>query len=405
MIGRALRGKQAGGTEEAHLVTFVDTWRDFGVLDTAYVVNAGEVEARAEVDHVPATLIPIERELVLETYKLVRSNVKGSFVGTFECLPNKWFSWDAEFNDDIQTRHLMVFENQVAGYERLLQAFGDPSTIPEEISEDRGRALVREYWGDCQDPLPSWIDVVELLIAKRHGVVVHEYTFEEKRRFAPERLAQEIWAKDLGERAKLAELQQRFEADPVCRLVYRGDVIEFRKDVQAELDKLGGVSPVVPHEVVARVPKLLRSWPEGTAGHGLTALLQKVAEQPVHFPGGMPVVRDIFYMKRPSRDYYGFFRYSDGVIQINPTLNSPDVPKFVMEFLVYHEMLHADLPSAGHNRNFKERERRFRPSGEAAEEARAGGFEAPETPDSWRVLADQVLDTIRLQNAGARGAM
>jgi hypothetical protein len=286
-----------------------------------------------------------------------------------------------------------------------LEAFRDQSAIPEEISEERGRAIVREYWGDCQDPLPSWIDVVELLAAKRRGVDVHEYTFEEKRRFAPERLAQEIWAKDLGERAKLAELQKLFEADPVCRLVYRGDVNEFRKDVQAELDKLGGVSPPVAPEIVARVPKGLRPWPDGSTGHGLTALLQKVAEQAVHFPGGIPVVRDIFYMKRPSKDSYGFYRYSDGVIQINTVLNSPDVAKFVMEFLVYHEMLHADLPSAGHNRNFKERERRFRPSREAAEEARAAGFEAPDTADGWRVLADQVLDTIRLPEAGGRVAM
>ena len=38
-------------------------------------------------------------------------------------------------------------------------------------------------------------------------------------------------------------------------------------------------------------------------------------------------------------------------------LNSPDVPDFVMDVLVYHEMLHAELPNQGHSKEFKRRER------------------------------------------------
>jgi ATP-dependent helicase IRC3 len=34
MIGRALRGPKVGGNPEAYLVTFVDTWKEFSVLDT-----------------------------------------------------------------------------------------------------------------------------------------------------------------------------------------------------------------------------------------------------------------------------------------------------------------------------------------------------------------------------------
>ncbi len=43
-------------------------------------------------------------------------------------------------------------------------------------------------------------------------------------------------------------------------------------------------------------------------------------------------------------------------------LNSLKVPRFVMEFLVYHEVLHADMPNNGHDKHFRKRERKFMPS-------------------------------------------
>lgn len=405
MVGRALRGPQAGGTEDAHLVTFVDTWKHFNVLDAEYVVQAGEVEAAVTPERIPVVLVPIERQLVLETYKLVRSNARGDFTGVFECLPHKWFVWEAEYNDDIQTRHLMVFENQTEGFTRLLADFAEPSRIPEVISEDRARALVMEYFGTCQDPLPSWIDVMELLNARRRSVAVNEYTFEEKRRFQPSAIAKSIWERDLGERAKLAELQKTFEEDPVCQLVYRGDVNAFREDVQRELDRMGGVSAPVPPEVVEKVPRTPRPWPEGAKGHELSLIFQAVVGHPGHFPKGVPTVKDIAYMEKPSHTHYGFFRYSDCVVRINPALNSPEVPRFVMEYLVYHEVLHADMPSAGHDRNFRDRERRFTPTDDAVAEARERGFVPPDTLEGWRLLGDQFLDTLRLPKATKRGEM
>ena len=41
-----------------------------------------------------------------------------------------------------------------------------------------------------------------------------------------------------------------------------------------------------------------------------------------------------------------------------------------MEFLVYHEILHADMPNNGHEKLFRERERKFTPSKIAEKEAK-----------------------------------
>jgi hypothetical protein len=74
-------------------------------------------------------------------------------------------------------------------------------------------------------------------------------------------------------------------------------------------------------------------------------------------------------------------------------LNSPDVPRFVLEFLVYHEALHADMPNSGHDRSFRDRERRFVPSEKAAAEAIERGFTPGQTNAAWFALAEQFLDT------------
>jgi hypothetical protein len=114
---------------------------------------------------------------------------------------------------------------------------------------------------------------------------------------------------------------------------------------------------------------------------------------PKHFPSGSPQFGDLRWMDRASRQYFGFCRYSDGSIVINPTLNSPDVPLFVMEFILYHELLHADMPYAGHNADFKARERGFQPSAEALDRAIQEGIKPAATTGSWRARAYSFLHT------------
>ena len=100
-------------------------------------------------------------------------------------------------------------------------------------------------------------------------------------------------------------------------------------------------------------------------------------------------------MSRASKRQWGFFRFQDKCIALNPLLDSPDVPRFVVEFVRYHELLHGDMPSAGHNPDFRARERNFVASPTAVEEARALGV-APggsSAVDYWRVPAEMFLDT------------
>ena len=254
----------------------------------------------------------------------------------------------------------MVFENQVEGFLRLDDDFREPSSIPEEISESLGREMVRRYFGECQDPLPRWFEIKSLLDARRHRRPSAPSRSRRRKSFDPVKLAKEIRENDLGEQAKEAKLKMLFKENPVCRMVYRDDIHSFFEDVDRELVSLRErVLPTGPKMLDLVPNELPRPWAEGEPGHELGTLWDSVIEQRRHFPKGPPVVRDLSFSTMPLRTHWAWFRYSDKAICVNRILNSPDVPLFVLEFLLYHKALHADMPNAGHNRDFRERERRI----------------------------------------------
>lgn len=398
MIGRALRGVLAGGNAEAHLVTFLDTWQQFDVLDTEFVVGGGVVEESKTSPRLPAKLIPISNELVREAYRLVQSNIRGSFQGIHQCLPYGWYIWEEEFEDDVQRRLVLVYENQRAGYEAFDAEYGDASRIPATISEDLAADLVRRFFADSPDPLPRWSDLQAILDGRRKGSKIVFYTFDEKRAFDPKAIAKQFHAGDVGAQKQIAELRALWDENDACQLVYRRDFKSFAEDVNRELSDLvdGGARAPLPPKFVESVPKgRTRRWGEGEAGYLLTDIKDAVLDQPRHFPEGAPVIKELRYAPKPMTSLWGFFQFATKGVVVNPELNSPDVPRYVIEFLLYHELLHALMPSAGHNRDYRARERLFTPSAEAVADAERRGHVVGSSKDAWRVLAEQFLDTFQ----------
>jgi hypothetical protein len=74
--------------------------------------------------------------------------------------------------------------------------------------------------------------------------------------------------------------------------------------------------------------------------------------------------------KHRPRDYFTFgtIQEEDRVIRINPLLDQPFVPRWFLQYILYHEMLHSVVPdeilSKGrrriHTEEFNRRERQFR---------------------------------------------
>jgi hypothetical protein len=98
--------------------------------------------------------------------------------------------------------------------------------------------------------------------------------------------------------------------------------------------------------------------------HDLTLLFHKLNRE--YFNALLPRVR-IGYSKERSRSLWGHHDSAHETIVINKILDSPRVPEYVVESIVYHEMLHHVVPieygKGGrrlvHSRRFREAEKLF----------------------------------------------
>lgn len=328
MVGRALRGTRSNGNEIAYLVTFLDTWEQFQVVDAEYVLGEAEdtvVEGRVDGS---TGRVAIPPELVRYAYELLVSKVKGHFEGVFQCLPYGWYAWEEEFENDLQRRTVMVFDNQRDGFQTMLADHSDPRSVPGDVSQDYSQKKIREYFADAPDPLPRWGDIQALLDAKRKGCEIRQYTFEEKREFDPSGLAQRVVDDEMGPRRKRQFLQEIWDRLPGCRFVYRDDFHAFLQDVSREEDTIvSPPSPPLDPEVEKLVPREKpRAWGQDEVAYSLVAIRDVVLKTKKHFPNGSPTVGNLRWSERPAKRLWGFCRYADRSITINRLLNSPDVP-------------------------------------------------------------------------------
>ncbi len=126
MVGRALRGPKAGGTEEAYIVSFEDNWaQKINWADFDPLLD-GPVEP-FEIIHTkrpPAHLISIE--LIRQLTDQMNSGVDAAPTEFRKLLPVGWYAveFDAVVEGTENTENfkqlVMVFEDQAEGYQRFL---------------------------------------------------------------------------------------------------------------------------------------------------------------------------------------------------------------------------------------------------------------------------------------------
>jgi superfamily II DNA or RNA helicase len=404
MVGRALRGPRSGGNDAAYLVTFVDTWSRFEVLDAEYVLTEEAAPEPEKVTRARSRRGEIPPELVHEAYALVKQRVSADLVGVFRCLPDGWYAWEETYEDDVRRRLVMVFDHQAEGWAALDRAYPTAARVGGPVSDERAASLCEDYFGDLPDPLPRRADVQAFLEARRAGCEIHRYTFEERRAFDPRAIAQQILDRDLSPRAQRDHLVAVWEGSPACRRVYRNDLRAFQDEVTRELtDLVEPPTPPPPPEILRAVPPgPPRAWPAADPGYSLVALRDAVAGIRRNFPGGPPDHGAIVWSRAPLAGRWAFFRRSDASITVSSALDSPDVPRFVLEFLMGHLLLHAEMPDRGHDVDFRARERLLTPSVEAVEEARARGIVAGSSPGAWRAQAEMFLDAFGQRLGGGR---
>ncbi|MDR2180305.1 MAG: DEAD/DEAH box helicase family protein [Synergistaceae bacterium] len=344
MIGRSLRGTAVGGTKIATIVDFHDHWDRYNYwINPEWLVGpeVPEPDKRSGTRREPPELYPWLD--VRTAYDSISSQC-GQF-DSFVAMPYGWYS----LVNDGEDYTLLVFEDQVEGYERLIADAPSPSPSPSPYSF---QGLAEKYFGGfCLKP--SEKDLKIFLDNLRSEDPPALFLFGDRDEVDPWRVAKKILEENLNVMTYPAELYARY---PVIENLF-GNLENYRDRVFYIMNHKGQpLGCTVVSLETERLPFVI------DGAYDVKQLMGEVIDE--LFTGRNPDIRSIRWTDRPYRSYYGMFypaKAEDGRfvgdVAINLLLNSSQVPREVVKYVIYHELLHRDYPR--HDPKFREMEHKY----------------------------------------------
>jgi hypothetical protein len=182
----------------------------------------------------------------------------------------------------------------------------------------------------------------------------------------PAEVAREIVESNYGARESYAIVEERY-GSALAQAVYP-NLREFKMAVdEAVLDRLNPDQAVrVPLGMPVFEPRPDELMAPGPAHdllkilHSMLVAAARILEVPQLDEDGIEIV----WTKRLIKGWYAeahygdASEYGDGLIRVNVLLDSPDVSRDTMEFLLWHEFLHLWLKQ-GHTREFRSLEMKW----------------------------------------------
>ncbi len=350
MIGRGLRGLDAGGTKFAYIVDFHDTWEKFNFwLDPKKLIidEFGEVketvgeydeplndesnEDTIDSDNNSLHIIPEENysmwDLYLRMYNAMKMNLTG--ISHNEIFPQGWY---AVVNNDGEDTKVLVFDNQAAGYELISK---DVNCLLK--NKPSAQTVIKKYF-DVEENLPR-IDEVQLIVDMLYetGEMPLFYTFKQRDEVDAKRIAKNLIEQDLKRSEEEYRLKELFDTTPIIKELYKTFYV-FKQSVRDSIEKISDGDSIEP-QIVSIDDRAEFNIIDDY--FNLEELYNEVVEK--WFPNG--VKPEIRWSNKPLRSRYGLCtKHDDGsfVIAINRLLCSPDVSPEVVKYLLYHELLHAN---------------------------------------------------------------
>lgn len=389
MIGRAMRGpKVPGGTERAYLVSFQDHWSRFtdweSPLDLVPDVlgesgqkidPARPVPSKTLVDALPWGVVEAAMDELARQYH-------PSPRESFEAVPHGWYVLEYQESDVAKTpgyegtsHHILpVYDHQRNCWQALINYLyssappdntDDMPTEPRTLAETEDQ-LYEDFFGDCDVPQVSQRLVGLLLGYYRAGGSRPDYhDFADRSRADPVKIAAEVMAQDLGEIAKAALIASRHEL-PLARAIYP-ELRVFHaavNDAIYELTHCDEAEGEPKAEVIFEPPSDLALRP-GPA-HNLERLAREVLACGAKLLGvkRLTLKCTVDWTRRAWRCTFGraYWEPNDapgeGRIAVNRLLDSPDISKETLRFILWHEFLHVHLHHK-HSKQFRELEKQW----------------------------------------------
>jgi len=341
MIGRGMRGKQANGTETVNIIDFHDKWETFNRwLNPEWLMGVEKEEKKhRETERVHKEYVEYEWELCREIYNSMKFKVN-AYEYTLT-LPVGWFSL---IDEDGELNRMLIFEDQLSGILKMMSekvAWKDNERIsPVE--------MIQKYFGGfCNKPLER---DMELLMDNVRTLEIPPqlHVLANRKSVDPYYVAKK--AEEENQDVFLLGAQL-YDENSMVRDLYESKEKYIMELCKAKVYKEKGY---VLGAKVEELPLELIPF-DRTPAYVLEELVQEVKD--LMFNGGYDGISSITWTDKVYRTYYGVHYGLDHSIKINSILNSKDVPREVVKFVIYHEMLHRDNMS--HDKYFRLEEQKY----------------------------------------------
>lgn len=339
MIGRGMRGTAAGGTKTVYIVDFYDLWDKFNKwLDPSFLLGT-EIESEQPADAIHGGRQDVFRytdEMCIDVYNSLKQRLVTAV--EFVTLPAAWYSIDDSENE----HRILVFDDQLAGYERMADDAERFKNAVIPTSE-----IIRKYFRGFVT-LPSEQDIEAFAGALSRGEIPQRYLLSDREIIDPQCVSSEITEQELDFMSYAAEIYEKY---PVTAKLF-GSLAEYRRCIFEYLNDPDG--KLKPKMKTVEIPYEKIPF-DTTPFYDLDELVREVINE--MFGGKYEGISSINWTDKPESKYFSVFYYADNHIMINCILNSRDVPKEAVKYVIYHEMLH--LQYHNHGKLFREQEHKY----------------------------------------------
>ncbi|MDD6082172.1 MAG: DEAD/DEAH box helicase family protein [Oscillospiraceae bacterium] len=370
MIGRGLRGEEAGGTKTANIVAFHDSWNvlmhwiDPGTLDIfedeesedlspdGTIVlpeiepnqNADKKESDENTSVNDKELAKKLHEIYIKLYESAKASVTKE---TGEIIfPVGWYTIS---DVNAENHRLLVFDSQEQIYQNISSNI---SLIVDSISAQQ----LLEIYFENASVKP---DVYELNMFLDYindtGEMPEYYSFEERDRFDPSSIAKIMLDYSTDRTKQELWLEELYKNNSILEDIYRY-FFAFKKTVFDTLKEKTDTKLIAEDE--RQEYNIIPDY------FNLNDLLKEVLEMyPKLTTNGLVMVA---WSNDIVRDWFGLcVKYPDGTyqIRINKVLSSPSIDKEIIKYLLFHELLHQN-GYWDHDDEFRSREWQYPDSAE-----------------------------------------
>lgn len=344
MIGRGMRGPNSHGTPDVNIVDFHDNWGCFATwLNPKFIVSdmidAPDEEVAPQSSSRPEqTPWQMLRDIL---DGITTSCAIGNIATRNSELP---FGWYDVLDEDGNDRKVLVFNSQLDGYVEIIKNKKEILSHPEYTGQ---YALHTWFGGFGLQPTADDLQmVINMIRLSDEPLRLHEL----KKRDA-------IDASILAERFK-TEDRPFSELDGFIRTAYKGhseliDSVYGGYEIYSQRIREFLIYPNGEKPLGAKIEELPEEelTLDRTPAYDLDELAREVAHE--RFDDGYGALPPIMWTPKPQSRYFGEYNYSDSgdYIRINSLINSKDVPRETVKYVIYHELLHRD--NRFHNTTFR----------------------------------------------------